>query len=83
MSDDFWTNLENEPCDSCGVVPSRHQGHGSFTCRPCYEARWCKKCGYAKSSHEKNGDCPPAELRAKWKAEVDAFFAEIEKEEGK
>jgi len=45
---DWWitTDLEDEPCDSCGIKPSKHEGHGSFTCETCYNARWCPKCSY-------------------------------------
>lgn len=47
MTDDFWTtNLEDEPCDGCGVRPSKHQGHGAFSCKACYDASWCPMCHY-------------------------------------
>ena len=46
--DDWWTTgMEDEPCDGCGAKPSKHQGHGSFTCKTCYDARWCPKCTYS------------------------------------
>ena len=43
---DYWwtTDLDDEPCDGCGVKPSKHAGHGSYTCESCYEKRWCPKC---------------------------------------
>jgi hypothetical protein len=47
LKNDFWTtDLEDEPCDGCGEKPSKHQGHGRFTCKTCYDAQWCPKCKY-------------------------------------
>lgn len=60
---DWWTtDLEDEECDGCGVKPSKHMGHGAFTCQKCYEAGWCPKCSYAL---EKDHVCPSPEERAK------------------
>lgn len=51
--DNWWTkDLEDEPCDGCGVKPSKHQGHGSFTCKSCYDGRWCPECTYALYSRD-------------------------------
>ena len=62
LPDDWWTtDLEDEPCDGCGTRPSKHAGHGSFTCQRCYEARWCPACHYEKH----DGACPSAEERAR------------------
>lgn len=39
--------MEDEPCDGCGAKPSKSEGHGSYTCKACYDERWCPKCRYA------------------------------------
>jgi len=62
MKDEFWTtDLEDEPCDGCGVRPSKSAGHGSFTCKKCYDARWCPECHFSlwPSPHV----CPSPEER--------------------
>lgn len=44
-SDDLWVKwLEDEPCGSCGIRPSCSMGHGSFSCKPCYDSWWCPIC---------------------------------------
>lgn len=61
LPDDFWTrNLEDEPCDRCGARPSKHEGHGSFTCKACYDKRWCPKCKYMLKSRYRPSEhvCP-------------------------
>jgi hypothetical protein len=55
-------NMEDEPCDSCGVKPSLHMGHGSFSCKACFDAWWCPKCHY--DQRERGGKkhvCPTPE----------------------
>lgn len=44
---DWWTtDLDDEPCDGCGITPSKSRGHGAFICEKCYEALWCPECRY-------------------------------------
>lgn len=63
LPEDWWDpkHLEQEPCDRCGVVPSRHRGHGSYTCKPCWDASFCPLCKYWLAPHHV---CPtPAEQK--------------------
>lgn len=62
MDDPWTTRLEDEPCDRCGTVPSRHYGHGSYVCKHCYDSWWCPKCKYRLNE---NHVCPTAEQMAK------------------
>lgn len=75
FSADFWTtNLADEPCDGCGVSPSKHAGHGSFTCESCYAKWWCPKCKYALSdSHV----CRTSEQQAADRVEFNAYLVSI------
>jgi len=69
LPNDWWiTDLENEPCDGCGVKPSKHAGHGSFTCKDCYEGWWCPKCHY-DCRHQPHV-CPTAEQIAEYKKQL-------------
>jgi len=69
LPDDFWTrHLHDEPCDGCGARPSKHLGHGSFTCKACHYKRWCPKCSYILGP---NHVCPDEAERARL-AEEDA-----------
>lgn len=80
-SDDEWwaTGLEDEPCDGCGTRPSKHRGHGSYTCRACDGKRWCKLCGY-DVRHGVGGQhvCVTPEENARYEAETRDFFASID-----
>lgn len=60
-------HFEDEPCGGCGVRPSVHQGHGSYSCQSCFQARYCKACDYPLRSYEVDGQhvCPSADVRAK------------------
>lgn len=83
---DWWTTgLDNEPCDGCGVTPSKHEGHGKYTCKTCYEARWCPSCKYSLA-HPANGrklfgvhqhECVTPEEHAKNQAELREFYASV------
>jgi len=67
---DWWTtSLEDEPCDGCDVKPSRHVGHGSFSCKECYEARWCPKCTFTIGDPAKHV-CPSPEEGERLKREA-------------
>jgi hypothetical protein len=73
----WWTtDMEDEPCGGCGVKPSRHAGHGSYVCRTCHEARWCKQCHF--QVHE--GKC--AEPKTHANADGAPLQVWIEKREG-
>jgi hypothetical protein len=66
--DNWWTtDLDDEPCDGCGVQPSKHAGHGSYTCESCYNARWCPKCKYALGA---NHVCPTPEQIVEYKKQM-------------
>lgn len=70
---DWWTtNLSDEPCDGCGVRPSKHAGHGSYTCQACHEARWCPSCTYLLSPDHV---CPTGEELARREAETAELLA--------
>lgn len=72
---DWWTtDLEDEPCDGCGVRPSKHAGHGSFTCESCYAKWWCPKCTYMLSA---NHVCRTPEQKAADERDYQAFLVEI------
>lgn len=60
MPSNWITDLEDESCDSCGIKPSRHQGHGSYTCKACWDAQWCPECRYPLNV---NHVCPDQEER--------------------
>jgi hypothetical protein len=75
LPDDWWTTgLEDEPCDGCGVRPSKHAGHGSFTCKDCYDARRCPKCQYGLGP---NHVCVTPEQHAKNQEELRKSFIEM------
>jgi hypothetical protein len=75
LPDDWWTtNLHEDPCDGCGVSPSKHEGHGSFTCQKCFEARWCPSCNYPL---RKDHVCvTPEQHRAHIKKDIKGFLDE-------
>jgi hypothetical protein len=78
LPSDWWTTeLEDEPCDGCGAKPSKHQGHGSFTCKACYDARWCPECKYSLTPGHV---CPDAMTRAADELRMREFFASIDLE---
>lgn len=56
LPDDFWArDMEDEPCRECGARPSKHQGHGAYVCRACYEAWWCPKCHHMLKTTNPDG----------------------------
>lgn len=57
-------HMEDECCDGCGVKPARHMGHGSFSCKKCFDAQWCPNCTYQLHSYIQNGVhvCPTGNL---------------------
>lgn len=67
LPDDWWTTgLEDEPCDGCGKKPSKHAGHGNYTCETCFNAWWCPECHYRLTVGHV---CPTSEEQAaneKW-----------------
>ena len=76
LPDNWWTtDLDDEPCDGCGVKPSKHAGHGSYTCESCYEKRWCPKCHYGL---QKDHVCVTPEQHAINEKQMREFFAEID-----
>ena len=79
LPDNWWIdNMEDEPCDDCGVKPSKHAGHGSYTCEACYKARWCPKCNY--DCRYQPHVCPTPEEIAEYKrliAKEKEFWAEL------
>ncbi len=78
--DDWWTTgLEDEPCYGCGVTPSKHGGHGYYTCQTCYEARWCPTCKYELRSCHIQGVhvCPTPEERAEYEKQSREMFDAI------
>lgn len=60
-----------EECDECGGGPTEHMGHGSYRCKPCFDAWWCPKCGYDQRGG--NHVCPSEAQRAKDKRWHAAF----------
>ena len=72
-SKDHWdcSNLEDEPCDSCGIKPSRHYGHGSFICKVCYDKWWCPKCTFRL---EPDHICKTEEERITIEKEFEKWF---------
>jgi hypothetical protein len=73
--EDRWiTNLEDEPCDGCGVKPSRHLGHGSYICKECYDKSWCPKCQFQLSDNHR---CPTKKERKAYEKDIREWFAEI------
>lgn len=76
LPDRWWIDgMEDEPCDGCGVKPSKHEGHGSYTCQSCYDARWCPNChyDYRRQPHV----CVTPEQDAINKEENRKIFAEL------
>jgi hypothetical protein len=67
--------MEDEPCDTCGVRPSLHMGHGSYSCEPCYQAWWCPKCRFDQR-HQPHV-CVTKEQAAKYRAEFKEFCEEV------
>ncbi len=68
LPEDWWiTNLEDEPCDGCGVIPSKHRGHGSYICKKCWDASFCPTCHYGLQA---NHVCPTAEERERYEKEA-------------
>lgn len=63
MRKDSWAHLEQEECDSCGVKPSRHMGHGRFICKKCYDDSWCPKCHHALGDPAKHVCVTPEAAR--------------------
>lgn len=77
LPSDWWTTgLEDEPCYGCGATPSKHEGHGLYTCKTCFEARFCKKCGVM---HRAEKPCPTPEEIAAIEKEVEALLAECDR----
>lgn len=71
---------ESEPCDGCGKVPSVHMGHGSYSCKTCFEEAFCEKCKYMKSA-DGSHECPSPEEHARRKAEFEFFARDASGEE--
>lgn len=68
-------NHEDEPCGQCGKSPSVHQGHGSYICKPCFDAMWCPKCTYRL---DKSHVCvPPEESRIR-RQNFDDFMRDVD-----
>lgn len=81
LPENWWaTDLNDEPCDSCGVKPSKHEGHGSYTCQKCYESRWCPKCHYGMYQDLVDGVhvCASEEELAKRGADWEATCREVD-----
>lgn len=75
LPDRWWIDgMEDEPCDGCGVKPSKHAGHGSYVCEKCYNSWWCPQCNYRLYPDHV---CPTPEQKAKDKEELRAMFAEL------
>ena len=83
LPDNWWIdNLDDEPCDGCGVKPSKHAGHGSYTCEACYNARWCPKCRYDMRPRQGSDKhvCPTPEEIVEYKKQMlkeKEFYTEL------
>ena len=79
LPDRWWIDgMEDEPCDGCGVKPSKHEGHGSYTCQKCYDARWCPECHY--DQRRQPHICPTPEQKAEYRRQMEQdreFYAEL------
>lgn len=76
LPDNWWTeDVEEDPCDDCGVTPSKHLGHGRFICKTCYEAWWCPKCTYRLTE---NHVCPSPEEHARRQKEHEDFMKSLD-----
>lgn len=71
--------LEDEPCDKCGIKPSRHDGHGTYICKPCFDVMWCPKCNnklerFYSASMETPHACLPLAERRRFEKETNDFM---------